>query len=102
VPVSSTPKRRSANLLLKNRQTLARPQPESDTAAKAPGLRDWIGVLAMGTGLFMAIMDVQIVTGSLTQIQSSSGLNVRWRCSMKQAASKLGFRSAPLADLPTI
>ena len=35
----------------------------------APRLRDWIGVLAMGTGLFMAIMDVQIVTSSLTQIQ---------------------------------
>jgi DHA2 family multidrug resistance protein len=32
-------------------------------------LRDWIGVLAMGVGLFMAIMDVQIVTGSLNQIQ---------------------------------
>ncbi|MBV8132523.1 MAG: DHA2 family efflux MFS transporter permease subunit [Alphaproteobacteria bacterium] len=34
-----------------------------------PTLRDWFGVLAMGTGLFMAIMDVQIVTSSLTQIQ---------------------------------
>jgi hypothetical protein len=61
--------------LLKNRQTRARPQPESDTAAEARGLRDWIGVLAMGTGLFMAIMDVQIVTSCLTEIQSSSGLN---------------------------
>ena len=73
MPVSSTPKRRSANLLLKNRQTLARPQPEPDTAAEAPGLRDWIGVLAIGTGLFMAIMDVQIVTSSLTQIQKQLG-----------------------------
>ena len=35
----------------------------------APPLRDWIGVLAMVVGLFMAIMDVQIVTSSLTQIQ---------------------------------
>ena len=34
-----------------------------------PRLRDWIGVLAMCTGLVMAIMDVQIVTSSLTQIQ---------------------------------
>ena len=32
----------------------------------AARLRDWIGVLAMGTGLFMAIVDVQIVTSSLT------------------------------------
>src|SRR3954452_14128201 len=38
-------------------------------AGSEPTLRDWIGVLAMGTGLFMAIMDVQIVTSSLTQIQ---------------------------------
>ena len=32
-------------------------------------MRDWLGVLAMVVGLFMAIMDVQIVTSSLTQIQ---------------------------------
>src|SRR5207302_9301024 len=44
-------------------------QPEPGAAASEPTLRDWIGVLAMGTGLFMAIMDVQIVTSSLTQIQ---------------------------------
>ena len=40
------------------------PPPEPPAAALpegAPRLRDWIGVLAMGTGLFMAIMDVQIV-----------------------------------------
>jgi len=41
-------------------------QPEPGAAASEPTLRDWIGVLAMGTGLFMAIMDVQIVTSSLT------------------------------------
>ena len=34
-----------------------------------PTLRDWVGVLAMVFGMFMAIMDVQIVTSSLTQIQ---------------------------------
>ena len=47
----------------------------------APRLRDWIGVLAMGTGLFMAIMDVQIVTSSLTQIQgglSASTDEIAW------------------------
>jgi MFS transporter, DHA2 family, multidrug resistance protein len=47
----------------------------------APRLRDWIGVLAMGTGLFMAIMDVQIVTSSLTQIQgglSASADEIAW------------------------
>src|SRR5580700_1487436 len=46
-----------------------------------PRLRDWIGVLAMVFGLFMAIMDVQIVTSSLTQIQgglSASTDEIAW------------------------
>jgi MFS transporter, DHA2 family, multidrug resistance protein len=49
--------------------------------APAPSLRDWIGVLAMVVGLFMAIMDVQIVTSSLTQIQgglSASPDEIAW------------------------
>ena len=47
----------------------------------APQLRDWIGVLAMVTGLVMAIMDVQIVTSSSTQIQdglSASADEISW------------------------
>src|SRR5215472_9966128 len=46
-----------------------------------PNLRDWVGVLAMVFGLFMAIMDVQIVTSSLTQIQgglSASPDEISW------------------------
>jgi DHA2 family multidrug resistance protein len=46
-----------------------------------PTLRDWLGVLAMVVGLFMAIMDVQIVTSSLTQIQgglSASPDEISW------------------------
>src|SRR5215831_16952697 len=49
--------------------------------AQGPRLRDWIGVLAMVFGLFMAIMDVQIVTSSLTQIQgglSASPDEISW------------------------
>src|SRR5438874_533463 len=56
-------------------------QPEPGAAASEPTLRDWIGVLAMGTGLFLAIMDVQIVTSSLTQIQgglSASTDGIAW------------------------
>src|SRR5215472_3361393 len=56
-------------------------QPEASAGAPEPSLRDWIGVLAMGTGLFMAIMDVQIVTSSLTQIQgglSASADEIAW------------------------
>src|SRR5215831_14016590 len=48
---------------------------------EAPRLRDWIGVLAMCAGLVMAIMDVQIVTSSLTQIQgglSASPDEISW------------------------
>jgi DHA2 family multidrug resistance protein len=46
-----------------------------------PTLRDWFAVLAMVCGLFMAIMDVQIVTSSLTQIQgglSASTDEISW------------------------
>jgi MFS transporter, DHA2 family, multidrug resistance protein len=51
------------------------------TSAPAPTVRDWLGVLAMVVGLFMAIMDVQIVTSSLTQIQgglSASTDEIAW------------------------
>jgi MFS transporter, DHA2 family, multidrug resistance protein len=50
-------------------------------SAPLPSLRDWIGVLAMVVGLFMALMDVQIVTSSLTQIQgglSASTDEISW------------------------
>jgi MFS transporter, DHA2 family, multidrug resistance protein len=50
-------------------------------AGRPPSLRDWFGVLAMSVGLFMAIMDVQIVTSSLTQIQgglSASADEISW------------------------
>src|SRR5256885_824156 len=46
-----------------------------------PRLQDWVGVLAMVFGLFMAIMDVQIVTSSLTQIQgglSATSDEISW------------------------
>ena len=46
-----------------------------------PTMRDWFGVLAMVVGQFMAIMDVQIVTSSLTQIQgglSASPDEISW------------------------
>ena len=68
-----------------------------------PRLRDWIGVLAMCTGLVMAIMDVQIVTSSLTQIQgglSASADELAWvqtapllftaRANLRSAALRVG------------
>ena len=51
------------------------------TPSHEPRLRDWIGVLAMVFGQFMAIMDVQIVTSSLTQIQgglSATSQEISW------------------------
>jgi len=62
-------------------ESVARTQPKASAAGLEPGLRDWIGVLAMVTGLVMAIMDVQIVTSSLTQIQgglSASADEISW------------------------
>ncbi len=59
----------------------APPAPTPVEPAQQPRLRDWIGVLAMVTGLVMAIMDVQIVTSSLTQIQgglAASADEIAW------------------------
>jgi DHA2 family multidrug resistance protein len=59
--------------------------PASATAARSPirpaPLRIWIGVLAMVVGMFMALLDIQIVTSSLTQIQgglSASADEISW------------------------
>jgi MFS transporter, DHA2 family, multidrug resistance protein len=63
------------------RSRSAPPSPAASEPAPSPSLRDWIGVLAMCTGLVMAIMDVQIVTSSLTQIQgglSASADEIAW------------------------
>src|SRR5690242_4678693 len=62
-------------------EPIARTQPEASAIGPEPGPRDWIGILAMGIGLFMAIMDVQIVTSSLSQIQgglSASADEIAW------------------------
>jgi MFS transporter, DHA2 family, multidrug resistance protein len=71
------------------RPVTAEPAPPAASSAAAaptpvshePQLRDWIGVLAMVFGQFMAIMDVQIVTSSLTQIQgglSATSQEISW------------------------
>jgi DHA2 family multidrug resistance protein len=60
---------------------VTQPSPAAGGPAETPQLRDWIGVLAMVTGLVMAIMDVQIVNSSLTQIQgglSASADEIAW------------------------
>ena len=70
----------SPRLAAPQRLSAAPPQSASEPAP-APQLRDWIGVLAMCTGLVMAIMYVQIVTSSLTQIQgglSASADEIAW------------------------
>ena len=76
--------RRSPILRVPAAPTRPAPVPTTTTPAGPAGkqtLRDWIGVLAMSVGLFMAIMDVQIVTSSLTQIQgglSASSDEISW------------------------
>jgi MFS transporter, DHA2 family, multidrug resistance protein len=57
------------------------PPPAAAAPDQPPTWRDWVGVLAMVTGLFLAIMDVQIVSSSLTQIQgglSASADEIAW------------------------
>jgi DHA2 family multidrug resistance protein len=85
----SSPLRRRARIaggaeLAKPPEPASLPAPVARAAgasASLPTLRDWIGILAMVVGLFMAIMDVQIVTSSLTQIQgglSASPDEIAW------------------------
>jgi DHA2 family multidrug resistance protein len=55
-------------------------QSESTTAGVTPktgervGPRTWLGFLAMCLGMFMAILDIQIVASSLPQIQAAVGI----------------------------
>ena len=60
----------------------AAPARQIDDRSIPPALGEYrLGVVAMVTGLFMAIMDVQIVTSSLTQIQgglSASADEISW------------------------
>ena len=68
---------------------VAPPPPPSPPSAAAPqrttiqpaSLRQWVGVLAMVFGMFMALLDIQIVPSSLTQIQgglSASADEISW------------------------
>ncbi len=73
-PASAAPPRRAA-------PTGPPPAAQPAGADYQPTWRDWAGVLAMVTGLFLAIMDVQIVSSSLTQIQgglSASSDEIAW------------------------
>ncbi|HTW52444.1 MAG TPA: DHA2 family efflux MFS transporter permease subunit [Stellaceae bacterium] len=59
----------------------ATPAPHSAAVVPPVTLRQWIGVLAMVVGMFMALLDIQIVTSSLTQIQgglSASADEISW------------------------
>ena len=59
----------------------AAPAPHSAAAIPPASLRQWVGVLAMVFGMFMALLDIQIVTSSLTQIQgglSASADEISW------------------------
>jgi len=52
-----------------------------DPPVRPASLRQWAGVLAMVFGMFMALLDIQIVTSSLTQIQgglSASADEISW------------------------
>jgi len=81
----ASPLRRARNALRAPaaaiRKPTSAPAAVPTTGQEHPTLRDWIGILAMVVGLFMAIMDVQIVTSSLTQIQgglSASPDEIAW------------------------
>ena len=81
-----------------DRPSLVPPLAPASEPDEKPRLSDWIGVLAMCTGLVMAIMDVQIVTSSLTQIQgglSASSDEIAW----VQTAYRHALRETPQPPL---
>ena len=45
---------------------------------EAVALRTWLGFLAMCLGMFMAILDIQIVASSLPEIQAALHIPVHW------------------------
>jgi MFS transporter, DHA2 family, multidrug resistance protein len=47
---------------------------EIPTVAGVVGIKNWIGFLAMAVGMFMAILDTQIVASSLPEIQAGLGI----------------------------
>jgi len=55
--------------------------PRPGTAQRRVTARDWIGFFAMVVGMFMAILDIQIVSSSLAEIQagvSASADEISW------------------------
>ncbi len=49
--------------------------------SKTVGVREWVGFMTMVVGMFMAILDIQIVSSSLTEIQaglSASADEISW------------------------
>jgi MFS transporter, DHA2 family, multidrug resistance protein len=59
----------------------AAPTPAAPAAAAGPTVRDWLGFLVMVGGMFMAILDIQIVSSSLSEIQaglSASADEISW------------------------
>ncbi len=45
-------------------------------AAKRVGAREWAGFMALVVGMFMAILDIQIVASSLAEIQAGIGASI--------------------------
>src|SRR5580698_4961669 len=44
---------------------------EGDRSEERPSVRVWLGFLGMCVGMFMAILDIQIVASSLPEIQTA-------------------------------
>src|SRR5438045_9155609 len=45
--------------------------PAAVSAERFAGLRHWLGFVAMSIGMFMAVLDIQIVASSLPEIQAA-------------------------------
>ena len=59
-------------------------------SAGGVGIKTWIGFVAMAVGMFLAILDTQIVASSLPEIQTGVGI------SLNQFGGGLSFDFSPL------
>lgn len=69
--------------------------PHDATGAELPAWRLWAGFTAMGLGMFMAILDVQIVAASLPTIRAALGID-----QAQMSAVQTAYLTAEIVAVP--
>ena len=80
-----------------------RQEPPSGAAIATPSIGTWAGFLLMCLGMFMAILDIQVVATSLPAIQQALAISpdamIRLLTAQRESASTFGrfYESLPVA-----